>query len=155
MTTTTTNLKHKATVPGYHREVWYSDHAITNIIALRSNNLIEQYLVTYDSRDRKFVVHRSALPNMEFKMHESGLHYYDPRETHGPRATTGHLVLVTFRDWRMYEKDPKIQALTLYHLEFFLEILRVASLLLSRFSLPDHALAFPLQVGATPYYTDC
>jgi len=44
--------------------------------------LIEQYRVTYDSDDLMFVVHRESenKPNMEFRMHESGLHYYDPRK---------------------------------------------------------------------------
>jgi hypothetical protein len=37
---------------------------------------------TYDSDDLMFVVHRESesKPNMEFRMHESGLHYYDPRK---------------------------------------------------------------------------
>jgi hypothetical protein len=53
---------------------------ITNILALR--NLIQQYHVTYDSNDLMFVVHREFenKPNMEFRMHQSGLHHYDPRE---------------------------------------------------------------------------
>ena len=31
-----------------------------------------------------FIVHREAegKPNMEFRMHKSGLHYYDPRNKH-------------------------------------------------------------------------
>jgi hypothetical protein len=39
------------------------------------------FCVTYDSDDQMFVVHRKPenKPNMEFQMHESGLHYYDPR----------------------------------------------------------------------------
>jgi hypothetical protein len=71
-------VSHKATVAGYNQDVWFSKNAITNIISLK--NLIKQYQVTYDSRDQMFVVHRDHLPDMEFKMHESGLHYYDPRE---------------------------------------------------------------------------
>jgi hypothetical protein len=67
-------------VKGYHKKVWYSKKAITNIVALSS--VIKQYRVTYDSDDLKFVVHRESAgkPNMEFRMHESGLHYYDPRD---------------------------------------------------------------------------
>jgi hypothetical protein len=70
----------KATLPGYNKSVWFSTIAITNIIALL--NLIDQYPVTYDSDDLMFVVHRKSesKPNMEFRMHESGLHYYDPRK---------------------------------------------------------------------------
>jgi hypothetical protein len=72
----------KATVEGYNETVWFSTRAITNIIALR--NLIDQYRVTYDSDNLMFVVHRESesKPNMEFKMHKSGLHYYDPRKEH-------------------------------------------------------------------------
>jgi hypothetical protein len=68
----------KATMSGYKKKVWYSKDAITNIIAL--SNLIQQYHVTYDSRDQIFVVHREdqGKPNMEFRMHESGLHYFQP-----------------------------------------------------------------------------
>jgi len=71
-------IRHKASITGYHHEVWLSKFAITNIIAL--SNLIKQYQVTYDSRDEMFVVHRqnANLPNMEFKMHSRGLHYYEP-----------------------------------------------------------------------------
>jgi hypothetical protein len=63
---------------GYHTPVWYSKHAITNILAL--SNVIKQYRVTYDSDEQMFVVHRESAnkPDMEFRMHESGLHYYDP-----------------------------------------------------------------------------
>jgi hypothetical protein len=45
------------------------------------SNVIKQYRVTYDSDEQMFVVHRESegKPNMEFRMHESGLHYYDPR----------------------------------------------------------------------------
>jgi hypothetical protein len=73
-------VSRKATLPGYNKSVWFSTRAITNIIALR--NLIEQYHVTYDSDNLMFVVHRKSepKPNMELLMHESGLHYYDPRK---------------------------------------------------------------------------
>jgi uncharacterized protein YodC (DUF2158 family) len=73
-------VKHKAKMAGYHRDVWFDKKAITNILAL--SNVIKQYRVTYDSDDRMFVVHREAAgkPNMEFRMHESGLHFYDPSD---------------------------------------------------------------------------
>jgi hypothetical protein len=72
-------VSQKATIPGYHKEVWFSSKAITNIIAL--SNLTQQYRVTYDSDDSMFVVHRGPdKSDMEFRMHSSGLHYYDPRE---------------------------------------------------------------------------
>ena len=73
-------VKRKAMMPGYKKEVWFSERAITNIVCLK--NLNQQYRVTYDSYDDLgFVVHRESegKPDMHFKMHESGLHYYDPR----------------------------------------------------------------------------
>jgi hypothetical protein len=76
----TMQIRHKASITGYYHDVWFSKYAITNIIAL--SNLIKQYRVTYDSNDQTFVVHRetSNLPDMEFKMHSSGLHYYEPEK---------------------------------------------------------------------------
>jgi hypothetical protein len=70
----------KATIEGCDKTVLFSTRAITNIIALR--NLIDQYCVTYDSDDMIFFEHRGSesKPNMEFKMHKSGLHYYDLRK---------------------------------------------------------------------------
>jgi hypothetical protein len=72
----------KATMDGYNKTVCFSTRAITNIIALR--NLIDQYRVTYDNDNLMFVVHRESesKPNNEFKMHKSGLHYYDPSKEH-------------------------------------------------------------------------
>jgi hypothetical protein len=70
----------KAEISGYHAHVWYNKNAIANILSLR--NVIKQYPVTYDSDYEMFVVHRESVgkKNMEFRMHESGIHhYYDPR----------------------------------------------------------------------------
>ena len=75
-------VAHKAKMAGYHKNIWFSKRAITNIIALR--NVIQQYRVTYDSEDKMFMVQQEAegKPNMEFRMHKSRLHYYDPRNKH-------------------------------------------------------------------------
>jgi hypothetical protein len=64
----------KATIMGCNKTVLFSTQAITNIIALC--NLIDQYHVTYDSDDLMFVIHQESESklNMEFRMHESGLH---------------------------------------------------------------------------------
>jgi hypothetical protein len=66
---------------GYHKNVWFSKKAIINIMTLC--NLIQQYHITYDIDDLMFVVHRESesKPNMEFNMHECGLHYYEPSKT--------------------------------------------------------------------------
>jgi hypothetical protein len=73
----TMEVTQKATMEEYNKTVWFSTRSITNIIALR--NLIDQY-----SDDLMFIVHRESesKPNMEFKMHKRGLHYYDPRKEH-------------------------------------------------------------------------
>jgi hypothetical protein len=70
----------KSKMKGYNKTVWFSTRSITNIIAL--HNLIDQYHVTYDSDDLMFVLHRESdsKPNMEFRMHKSRIHYYDPRK---------------------------------------------------------------------------
>jgi hypothetical protein len=66
-------LTRNETMEGYNKTVWFSPRGVTNIIALR--NLKDQYRVTYDNDDLMFVVHRESRskPNMEFKMHKSGL----------------------------------------------------------------------------------
>jgi hypothetical protein len=78
----------QAQIKGYHADVWYDKNAITNILALK--NVIKQYRVTYDSDDQTFVVHRESenRPNMEFLMHESGLHYYISRNKSNKSART-------------------------------------------------------------------
>jgi hypothetical protein len=60
--------------------VWFNKHALTNIIAFK--NLSDLYNITYSRPDRSFYVHRTehGLPDMQFKMHQSGLHYFDPED---------------------------------------------------------------------------
>ena len=73
-------VTHKAKFPGYEQDVLLRKNSITNIIALKK--LIKPYRVTYDSIDQIFVVHREdqEKPNMEFKMHESVIHCYNPTD---------------------------------------------------------------------------
>ena len=72
-------LTKQATIKNYKHKVWYSPDAITNIFSLKQ--VKKQYRVTYDSDDECFVVHRQeyGLPDMVFREHVSGLHYFDPR----------------------------------------------------------------------------
>ena len=72
------SINQKAKIPGYNKRVWFIRRAITNIIALKI--LTEQYRVTYDSNDQMLIIQREGtdLPIMEFLMHYSGVHYYDP-----------------------------------------------------------------------------
>jgi hypothetical protein len=73
-------INQPARMKGYANLVWFSKDAIANILAL--SNVIKQYRVTHDSDDKTFIVHRQSigLPDMEFRMHHSELHYFDPRE---------------------------------------------------------------------------
>ena len=70
-------VNHKSIVPGNKKDVWFRKYFITNTIALQ--NFINQYRVTYYNIDQIFVVHREdqEKPNMELKVHESGLHFYN------------------------------------------------------------------------------
>ena len=54
-------LTHKAKIAGYHKKIWFSKRAITNITAL--SNIIHQYKITYDSDDKMLIVHREAEEN--------------------------------------------------------------------------------------------
>ena len=74
----TLEVNHTATI-GQLSEVWFSRKAITNILSLK--DVITCYRVTYDSYDGAFIVWRedNGLPNMIFRMHSSGLHFYDPK----------------------------------------------------------------------------
>ena len=70
-----TTVSHQAMVNGYHNCVWFSENTITNIIVL--SNLSLQYLVAYMSDEKIFIVNRESV---QFIMHESGLHYFDPKD---------------------------------------------------------------------------
>ncbi len=71
---------HIANVADYDEPVWFSKKAITNIFTLK--NMKKQYRVKYDSLEETFLVHREAtgLPNLLFKEHGNGLHFFDPRQ---------------------------------------------------------------------------
>ena len=73
-------IYNKAVIAGYIKDLWFENNAITNIFSLK--NVIHQYRVTYDSLDQMFIFHRKENNNlnMHFRIHESGLHYYDPAE---------------------------------------------------------------------------
>ena len=76
----TMTVSHQATVKFCHNSVWFSENVVTNIISLR--NLRLQYLVTYNIEEMLFIVHRESegKTNIQFRMHDSGLHYFFPRD---------------------------------------------------------------------------
>ena len=67
-------------MPGYNYDTWYRKNEIAYIISLK--NMIRQYRVTYDSNNQTLIVHReaSALPDIEVRMHKSGLHMFYPED---------------------------------------------------------------------------
>ena len=60
----TLDITHRAKFKGYISKPWFRKKAITNIFSFK--NMIKQYIVTYDSNEKMFVVHRkeSGIPNM-------------------------------------------------------------------------------------------
>ncbi len=71
---------HIVNVADYDEPVWFSKKAITNIFMLKT--MKKQYRVTYDSSEETFLVHCKAagLPNLLFKEHANGLHFFDLRQ---------------------------------------------------------------------------
>ena len=57
-------------------KIWFDDRAIANIIGLKDCERV--YDVSYHTRNKAFIVHRPGLPDMIFKQHPCGLHYFDP-----------------------------------------------------------------------------
>ncbi|MGL6132320.1 MAG: hypothetical protein ACRCZ9_11980, partial [Fusobacteriaceae bacterium] len=84
------NVNKVASIGSGQPPVWFSDKAITNILCLK--DAIARYRVTYDSENMAFVIHREekGLHNMVFKMHNSGLHYYDPSKEEFAFINTVH-----------------------------------------------------------------
>jgi hypothetical protein len=72
-------ISHITDVADYYEPVWFSKQAIANIFSLKT--MKKQYKVMYDSVEESFVVHREVvgLPNLLFKEHSNGLHFFDSR----------------------------------------------------------------------------
>jgi hypothetical protein len=104
-------VRKKGTI-GNNAHVWFSDRAITNILSLK--DVASSYHVTYDSYDGAFIVwrERKGLPNMVFRMHNSGLHYYDPTKEEFSFVVTvdDNMKLYTKRQIVGAEKAQTLQA---------------------------------------------
>jgi hypothetical protein len=87
-------LQHIGELKGYHHDVCYNKNAIANILSKKWVSM--QYRVSMDTgSDGSTWVHRfekNGMPDIEFKMHVSGLHYWDPT---GDKAKKGSLLVVT------------------------------------------------------------
>ena len=75
-------VRHKATLPGYKNQIWFSDKGIANILSVK--NVRDHHKITYNCDAAMYTVHRQKHPNLEFKMIDSGLHVYVP----GDKALT-------------------------------------------------------------------
>jgi hypothetical protein len=70
-------VKTKADLKGYG-EVWFDEHAITNILSLKRVSEKPGYKILYDSAgDLGFAVHKPNGKVIHFRMHPDGLHYHD------------------------------------------------------------------------------
>jgi hypothetical protein len=92
-------LQHIGELKGCHHEVWYNKNAIANILSKKWVSM--QYRVSMDTgSDGSIWVHRfekNGMPDIEFKMHVSGLHYWDPtgdKAKKGSHDTTKKLIFV-------------------------------------------------------------
>jgi hypothetical protein len=85
--------------------VWFSKRAITNILSLKE--VVKTYRVIYDSSESAFFVLREdvGLPNMIFKMHSSGLHYYDPSREEFSFVVTVEDTMVPFNKRQILGAD--------------------------------------------------
>ena len=73
-------ITNKAYVAGYKPHVWFDQKYTTNLISLK--DIINKYYVAYNSLYDMFIVHREehGKNNMHFRMHDRGIHYYDPED---------------------------------------------------------------------------
>ncbi len=62
----------------------------------------KQYRVTYDSSEETFLVHCEAtgLPNLLFKEHGNGLHFFDPRQADFAFAKTVESNMRLYSKWQ-------------------------------------------------------
>ena len=69
--------KTMATLPGFSKDIWFDEQAITNILAF--HEVTDQYHITYDStKEDAFIV--QADPPIKFTRAPNGLYYYIPSE---------------------------------------------------------------------------
>ncbi len=96
---------HITNVADYDEPVWFSKKAITNIFMLK--NMKKQYRVTYDSSEETFLVHPKAagLPNLLFKEHANGLHFFDLRQADFAFIKTVELNMQLFSKWQVARTD--------------------------------------------------
>jgi hypothetical protein len=94
-----------ADVADYDEPVWFSKKAITNIFTLK--NMKKQYRVTYNSLEKTFSVHREAagLPNLLFKEHGNGLHFFNLRQADFAFVKTVESNMRLYSKWQVAHAD--------------------------------------------------
>jgi hypothetical protein len=67
----------------------------------------KQYRVMYDSSEETFLVHREAavLPNLLFKEHGNGLHFFDPRQADFAFVKTVESNMRLYSKWQVVHAD--------------------------------------------------
>lgn len=95
------NVNHIADIGENQPLAWFSSSAITNILSLKE--VMQKYHVTYDSCDEAFVVYweEYGMPNMLFTMHNSGLHFYNPKKTEFTFIVTVKDNMKSFSRWQI------------------------------------------------------
>jgi hypothetical protein len=96
---------HIANVAEYDEPVWFSKKAITKIFTLK--NMKKQYRVTYNSLEKTFLVDCEAagLPNLLFKKHGNGLHFFDPRQADFSFVKTVESNMRLYSKWQVVCTD--------------------------------------------------
>jgi hypothetical protein len=83
----------------------FSKKAITNIFTLK--NMKKQYRVMYDSSEETFLEHHKAagLPNLLFKEHGNGLHFFDLRQADFAFVETVESNMRLYSKWHVAHAD--------------------------------------------------
>jgi hypothetical protein len=72
----------KAKIPGYDNEIWFSEKGITNVLSFKHTKASGLW-IEYDCSADRFTLEMEQInghPDMVFRMHDSGLQYWeDPR----------------------------------------------------------------------------
>ena len=72
-------VDHKVKIPGYNNEVWFSKQGIANVLSFK-HTLDSSLDISYNRPAKQFVLVRKEFnghPEMVFRMHDSGLHYWE------------------------------------------------------------------------------
>lgn len=72
-------VNEEAKIPGNDNEIWFSEEGIANVLSFK-HTLDSSLNISYNRPDKQFVLARKEFnghPDMVFRMHDSGLHYWE------------------------------------------------------------------------------